>query len=252
MEKQEKKKGKIIYKIIILVLLIIIGVCIYKIVGILSEYHEGTKAYEQLQLLAGIEDMEDIENINFKALRKQNKDVKAWLYSEGTVINYPVVQGDDNSYYLYRMVNGEWNGKGSLFIDYRVEKPFRDFNTIIYGHRMKDGSMFHSLIEYEDKGYYEQHPVMNLITPNHKYDVEIFGVIRIPADSPMYKCQFDSYEEKANYLAQIKKNSLINIDEVEVSAEDRIVMLSTCTYEFEDARMVVYGKLVEKEEDGDK
>ena len=68
----------------------------------------------------------------------------------------------------------------------------------------------------------------------------------------MYKCQFDSYEEKANYLAQIKKNSLINIDEVEVSAEDRIVMLSTCTYEFEDARMVVYGKLVEKEEDGDK
>lgn len=233
-------------------LLIIIGVCIYKIVGILSEYHEGTKAYEQLQLLAGIEDMEDIENINFKALRKQNKDVKAWLYSEGTVINYPVVQGDDNSYYLYRMVNGEWNGKGSLFIDYRVEKPFRDFNTIIYGHRMKDGSMFHSLIEYEDKGYYEQHPVMNLITPNHKYDVEIFGVIRIPADSPMYKCQFDSYEEKANYLAQIKKNSLINIDEVEVSAEDRIVMLSTCTYEFEDARMVVYGKLVEKEEDGDK
>ena len=151
MEKQEKKKGKIIYKIIILVLLIIIGVCIYKIVGILSEYHEGTKAYEQLQLLAGIEDMEDIENINFKALRKQNKDVKAWLYSEGTVINYPVVQGDDNSYYLYRMVNGEWNGKGSLFIDYRVEKPFRDFNTIIYGHRMKDGSMFHSLIEYEDK-----------------------------------------------------------------------------------------------------
>ncbi len=252
MEKQEKKKGKIIYKIIILVLLIIIGVCIYKIVGILSEYHEGTKAYEQLQLLAGIEDMEDIENINFKALRKQNKDVKAWLYSEGTVINYPVVQGDDNSYYLYRMVNGEWNGKGSLFIDYRVEKPFRDFNTIIYGHRMKDGSMFHSLIEYEDKGYYEQHPVMNLITPNHKYDVEIFGVIRIPADSPMYKCQFDSYDEKANYLAQIKKNSLINIDEVEVSAEDRIVMLSTCTYEFEDARMVVYGKLVEKEEDGDK
>ncbi len=252
MEKEEKKKGKFIYKIIILVLLIIIGVCIYKIVGILSEYHEGTKAYEQLQLLAGIEDMEDIENINFKALRKQNKDVKAWLYSEGTVINYPVVQGDDNSYYLYRMVNGEWNGKGSLFIDYRVEKPFRDFNTIIYGHRMKDGSMFHSLIEYEDKGYYEQHPVMNLITPNHKYDVEIFGVIRIPADSPMYKCQFDSYEEKANYLAQIKKNSLINIDEVEVSAEDRIVMLSTCTYEFEDARMVVYGKLVEKEEDGDK
>ncbi|MCI5687673.1 MAG: class B sortase [Emergencia sp.] len=249
MEKQEKKKSKIIYKIIIFVLLIIIGVCVYKIATILSEYHEGTKAYKELQLLAGIEDMEDLENINFKTLREQNKDVKAWLYSEGTVINYPVVQGDDNSYYLYRMVNGEWNGKGSLFIDYRVESPFRDFNTIIYGHRMKDGSMFRSLIEYENKRYYDKHPVMELITPKHKYDVEIFGVVRISADSPMYKCQFASYEEKAHYLTKIKENSLINIDEVEVSAEDRIVMLSTCTYEFEDARMVVYGKLVEKKDE---
>ena len=65
----------------------------------------------------------------------------------------------------------------------------------------------------------------------------------------MYKCQFASYEEKAHYLTKIKENSLINIDEVEVSAEDRIVMLSTCTYEFEDARMVVYGKLVEKKDE---
>lgn len=250
MEKQEKKKSKIIYKIIILVLLIIIGVCIYKIATILNEYREGTKTYEAMQELAGV-DMEAFDNIDFKALRKQNKDVKAWLYSKDTVINYPVVQGEDNSYYLYRMVNKEWNGKGSLFIDYRCEKPFRDFNTIIYGHRMKDGSMFHSLTEYESKRYYDRHPVMQLITPKHEYDVEIFGVIRIPADSSMYKCVFNSDAEKENYLAQIKTNSLINIDTVEVSAKDRIVMMSTCTYEFEDARLVVYGKLVEKEDDED-
>ena len=248
METQKKKKSKWIYKIIIAVLLIIIGICIYKITGILSEYHEGTKAYEELQLLAGI-DAEEFEHINFKALREKNKDVKAWLYSKDTVINYPVVQGKDNSYYLYRMVNKEWNGKGSLFIDYRCEKPFRNFNTIIYGHRMKDGSMFHSLTEYESKRYYDEHPVMQLITPKHEYDVEIFGVVRIPADSPMYKCVFNSDSEKENYLAQIKANSLIDIENVEVSAKDRIVMLSTCTYEFEDARLVVYGKLVEKEDE---
>ncbi len=247
METQKKKKSKWIYKIIIAVLLVIIGVCIYKIVGILSEYHEGTKTYEELQLLAGV-DTETFEHINFKALREKNKDVKAWLYSKDTVINYPVVQGKDNSYYLYRMVNKEWNGKGSLFIDYRCEKPFRTFNTIIYGHRMKDGSMFHSLTEYESKAYYDKHPVMQLVTPKHEYDVEIFGVVRIPADSPLYKCTFDNDAEKADYLAQIQKNSLIDIDAVQVTAEDKIVMLSTCTYEFEDARLVVYGKLVEKDE----
>ncbi len=250
-ENQKKKKSKLIYKIIILVLLIIIGVCIYKITSILSEYHEGTAAYEAMQELAGV-DTEAFENIDFKALRKQNKDVKAWLYSEGTVINYPVVQGKDNSYYLYRMVNKEWNGKGSLFIDYRVEKPFKGFNTIIYGHRMKDGSMFHSLTEYESKRYYDKHPVMQLITPKHEYDVEIFGVIRIPADSTMYKYEFNSDEEKLNYLVQIKANSLIDIDNVEVGVDDKIVMLSTCTYEFEDARLVVYGKLVERDDDKDK
>lgn len=242
---EQKKKNSILYRAVICILLAVIIFSLYKIGTIIIEYHEGTQGYRKLQSVAEAEPEKDLQTVNFKALQEVNPDVKAWLHSEDTVINYPVVQGEDNQYYLYRTAAGEWNSKGSLFIDYRCERPFRDFNTIIYGHRMKDGSMFHSLTGYEKKSYYEAHPVMDLLTPKHKYEVEIFGVVRIPADSPMYRVQFSGEDERQAYLNWIEENSLIDID-VRVNADDRLLMMSTCTYEFEDARLVVYGKLVEK------
>lgn len=244
MTREKKKKNSWIYRIMMLILICIIGFSLYKIGTILYEYYIGTKEYNQTAQLAGA-DGEFDGNVDFAALLKKNKDVKAWIYSKDTPINYPILQSKDNDFYLYRMMNKEWNGKGSLFIDYRNEKPFEDFNTIIYGHRMKDGSMFHSLIEYRDKEYYNKHKKMMLITPKEKYDLIIFGVVTIPADSDMYKLDFYSDQEKQNYLDWIIKNNETDMG-VKASAKDKIVMMSTCTYEYDDARLVVYGKLVEK------
>lgn len=248
MAKKEKKKGNTLYRIIFVVLIIIIAFCLYKIGTILYEYHVGTKEYDSVQKLAGIEAEAFTGEVDFDALAKKNEDVKGWIYSKDTVINYPVVQGGDNQYYLYRMINGEYNNKGSIFIDYRCEKPFESFNTIIYGHRMKDGSMFNSLTKYRDKSYFNEHKTLMLVTPEKKYDIVVFGVVTIPSDSEMYKYQFYSTEEKTVYLDWIRSNSEIDTG-VKASKDDKIVMLSTCTYEFEDARLVVYGKLVEMEED---
>ncbi|MGN0658230.1 MAG: class B sortase [Emergencia sp.] len=253
MTKEKKKRGDILYRIIIVCLIAIILFSMYKIGSILLEYYQGTKAYETVQELAGASSLAqaetpDLMQINFDALQKEYPDVKAWIYSEDTVINYPVVQGDDNQYYLYRMVNGEWNGKGTLFIDYRCEKPFEDFNTIIYGHRMKDGSMFRSLVEYRDAEYYEKHKEMLLLTPEKRWRLVIFGVVTIPADSDMYRFDFAGKAEKQAYLDWIEEHSETDTG-VKVTAADRIVMMSTCTYEFDDARLIVYGKLEEIEED---
>ena len=107
---------------------------------------------------------------------------------------------------------------------------------------MKDGSMFHSLTKYEKKSYYEEHPVLELTTPEKAYDVEVFAVIRIPSDSPMYQWSFENREARELYLQDVKEQNLLQID-VPVTADDNIVMMSTCTYEFEEARLVVYGKL---------
>lgn len=243
MKKKEREKTSFLYRVIICMLIAVIIFSLYKIGGILLEYRQGTAVYEELKTLAGTET--DPEGADFKRLMAENKDIKAWLFSEGTVINYPVVQGEDNEYYLYHMVNGEWNGKGSIFIDYRCENPFEDFNTIIYGHRMKDGTMFHSLIEYEDRTYYEEHKTMRLILPEKSFDVEVFSVMRIPADSSLYQYDFSGKGEIEAYLGKITEESLIDTD-TKVLSEDKIVMMSTCTYEFEQARFVVFGKLSER------
>ena len=244
--KKEKKKRKndLLFKIVIVLLLCVIAFSLYKVGSILYEYHQGTKQYNQVEKVANTQ--KDTSNIDWKALMSKYKNVKAWLYNKGTVINYPVVQGTDNSFYLHHMVNGDYNWKGTLFIDYRCKKPFNEFLTIIYGHRMKDGSMFHSLIEYRDKDYYNKHPKMLLRTPTAKYDVVVFAAVTIPSSSDKYKFNFNNAAEKQAYLNWIQKKTELKTD-VSVTSSDKIVMLSTCTYEFDNARLVVYGKLVKKD-----
>lgn len=242
-EGKKKRKSDVVFKIIIIILICIIGVSLYKVSTILWEYHQGSKQYDQVKEVANTEKSTD--NIEWKSLMNKYKNVKAWLYSKNTVINYPVVQGNDNSYYLHHMVNGKTNWKGTLFIDYRCKKPFQDHLTIIYGHHMNDGSMFRSLVNYRKHDYYVKHPKMLLITPDAKYDIEIFAVDTIPSDSDKYKFYFSGDADKQAYLNWIRKKSELNT-KVKVSSNDKLVMLSTCTYEFEQARLVVYGKLVKK------
>lgn len=239
-----KKKNDVLFKIIIAILICVIAFSLYKVGTILWQYHQGTKEYKQVEEVANTS--KDTSSIDWKALMAKYKNVKAWLYSKGTVINYPVVKGTDNSFYLHHMVNGDYNWKGTLFIDYRCQKPFKDFLTIIYGHRMKDGSMFHSLIEYRDKSFYNKHKTMVLRTPKATYNVEVFAACTIPANSSKYRFDFNNATDKQAYLNWIQNKTELKTD-VSVTSSDKIVMLSTCTYEFDNARLVVYGKLVKKE-----
>lgn len=244
--KGKRGKGDLFFDVIIVILLCVIAFSLFKVASILNEYQKGTREYKKIAKDADLKLEENRLHIDWKALKKKNSDVKAWIYSKGTVINYPVVQGDDNSFYLHRLLNKEYNFKGTLFIDYRVERPFDDFNTIIYGHRMKDGSMFKPLVKYREEDYYRKHKVMQLATPKHQYDLKIFAAVTIPARSSMYKCAFGTRKEKEAYLEKIREKNVLTTD-VHVSANDRIVMMSTCTYEFDNARVVVYGKLIEKD-----
>lgn len=244
---KKKAKGGFLYRLIMLVLICIMAFCLYKIGTIVYEYYKGAKAYDAVAELAGLGDGLPRE-VDFDILKKQNPDVVGWIYSKDTPINYPVVQGKDNEKYLYQMFNEEWNGKGSIFVDYTCEQPFAQFNTIVYGHRMKDGSMFHSLTKYREKDYYEKHKTLQLLTPSQNYDIEVFGVVTLPADSDMYRMTFSGEEDEQSYIDWILANTETEMD-VKPTAADNIVMLSTCTYEFDDARLVVFGRLKEKTEE---
>ena len=182
-------------------------------------------------------------SVDFDALLAKNSDVKGWLYSEGTVINYPVVQAADNDYYLHRLYDGSYNGSGSLFIDYRCYSGLQGRIAIIYGHHMNDGSMFASLVEYRKQEYYDAHPVMYLNTPQGNYQVELFSGFITAADSAVYVMGFADDEEYAAYLMKMKAFSEFDCD-VTPTVDDRIIVLSTCTYEYNNARYVVFGRLV--------
>lgn len=239
---KSRKKGGAVYLIIIVILLCVIAFSLYNIGKILFGYWEGRSTYTRIAEDAGARPGRDDVEVEFEKLRKKYPDVKAWLYSKGTIINYPVAQGKDNEWYLHHTLDGKWNGAGTLFIDKNNEKPFGEFLTVIYGHHMRDGSMFGSLVKYRDAEYYQKHKVLKLYTPKKKYEIHVIGGCTIPGDSDRYKFGFKDEEDKQEYLDWIAMNNEVAAQD-SAAADDRIVMLSTCTYEFDDARFVLFGVL---------
>lgn len=184
--------------------------------------------------------------VNFEYLHDINEDVAGWIYCEDTPISYPFLQSKDNNYYLYRLVDGTQNPSGSLFLDFRNQFDMSDWNSIIYGHNMNDGTMFACLNEYKKQEYYEEHPTMYLLTPEKKYKVELIAGIMAKADATFY--DFPVPEDRREEVVEgWLENSTFETN-VEILPDDRFITLSTCTYEFDNARFVVIGALREIEE----
>ena len=121
--------------------------------------------------------------VDFDALREKNDDVVAWIYCPDTPINYPVVQAADNEAYLHRLLDGSKNSAGTLFMDFRNSSDFSDWNSVIYGHNMKNGSMFGTLMDYKTQSYFDAHPKVFLLTPEQDYVVKIVAGFVTPADA---------------------------------------------------------------------
>ena len=181
-------------------------------------------------------------SVNFDGLLQESGDVAGWLYSEGTVINYPVVRSHDNNDYLHADIRGNYLYSGSLFIDFRCSDPGTDQNHIIYGHNMKNGSMLGTLMNYKDQSYYDEHPVMYYLTPDQDYVIELFAGVVTSDDSDVYTPNFKSKEQFGAFLRGIKAQSTF-VSDVPVTEDDLVVTLSTCSYEFGNARYVVLGKM---------
>lgn len=185
--------------------------------------------------------------VDFEALRSRNSDVVGWIYGPDTMINYPIVQGTDNEYYLTHMFDGEKNKCGSIFMDSLNEEDFSNANTILHGHHMRNGSMFASLMKYESQSYYDSHPVLWLVTPEKSYQVDIFTGFVTSTNSEVWQLEFATKEEYQSWLDRMADNAVFE-SEVKPQTDDRILTLATCSYEYDDARFVVMGILREQEE----
>lgn len=181
--------------------------------------------------------------VDFEAAKQQNADIVAWIYCENTVINYPIVRGTDNSFYLRHDYKKNNSANGALFADFRNSEDMSDYNILVYGHHMQDGSMLASLSKWSDQAYYEEHPVMWLLTPSQNYCVELFSEYTTDADSETYSIYqsggllFGSYLNNAAARSNFKSECILD-------PNSHYIVLSTCAYVYNDARTVLHGKLI--------
>lgn len=184
----------------------------------------------------------DAPQVDFEVLKAQNEDVTAWIYGAGTAINYPVVQGESNDDYLYRMFNGEENKCGSIFLDALNEKDFTHQNSIIHGHHMKNGTMFADLVKYSEQSYYDSRPMFWLVTPEKNYRIELFAGFVTDVNSDVWQISFATEDDFENWKTEMARKSYFK-SEVVPQPGERVVTLATCSYEYDDARFVVMGVL---------
>lgn len=186
-------------------------------------------------------------SIGFDSLRSINEDVIGWIYMEALPeISYPVVQGEDNNFYLHQTYEKNYNFAGTIFIDYENKRDFSDCNTLVYGHNMKNGSMFGMLKKYRaDETLYNTSKYFWILTPEKDYRYEIIAAYTTSVNSDTYTLFKGPGKEFLEYEKKMFQNSEIRIDATasEANVKDKIVTLSTCTGN-QATRFVVQGKRV--------
>lgn len=172
-----------------------------------------------------------------------NDDIVGWLTIEGTAVDNVVVQASDNEYYLRRDINGEHSTAGTFFMDYENNTYDLDRNTVIYGHNMRNGSMFHDLRYYTDRAYYDEHRYILLMTPYEETIWEVFAFYETSTDFYYIQVIFPDDDAFMTLLSGIKEKSLYDTG-VDVTTDDSILSLSTCADSSRDTRYALHAKRV--------
>lgn len=242
---------------------------VWQLWGIIVEYREGQNSYTSLEQFVSFAETEDTSpttlppvnptedsaavieipdtsawpQVDFAKLSEINSDIIGWIYIEGTNINYPVVQGTDNNYYLKHLFDGSYNSSGCIFMDAACASDFSNQHSIIYGHHMKDKSMFSGLMDYKDQAFYDEHSIALLVTPTAYYKIQFFSGYVSDTWGNAWDLSFNDYEY-ISWLNDIQRRSCFS-SECAPTSEDKIVTLSTCTYEFDTAKFVLHGYICE-------
>ena len=263
----KKKQNKVLYYVILVILLGILVFSISKIVSYFKQQADAENIQDQVitdHITPGDEDAatpvtpddgegdEDKEpekkpepqkpepetiNVDFAGLTSKYPDVVGYIYSAYTGINYPIVQSSSNDYYLKHDLDGNVNNNGSIFVEHLNASDFSDHNTIIYGHNMKSGLMFAHLTNYKNQSYYNAHPYFYIYTPTQNYKLNLYAGFVCEHDDEVYTLSLSQSQLEAMAAKSTFKSNI-------GTPTGNVVTLSTCSYEFDDARYVVVGELV--------
>ncbi len=218
------KCKNILIKVLVFILLIIFIVCSYFIIQDFIEYEENEQITEELiETVIDINSETDEITIDWDNLRLINKDIVGWIEIEGTKINYPILKDIDNPFYLKHSFNKKYNENGSIFTTNK--NPFVDEETIIYGHNMKNRSMFSMLDNYLNKEFLYSHLNIKIYTPTENYNGTIFSAYSIGIETENNNIKNLNFNERIDYYKKISKYP-IDI----TCSPSKTVKLSTCSY----------------------
>lgn len=181
-----------------------------------------------------------VNSANEEELKSINSDYKMWIQIENTNINYPVVQGSDNDYYLKHNFRKESNISGTVFVE-SANDIDNDKNIILYGHNMRNGTMFNNITNYKEESFFNEDNKISIIMNNTLYEYEVFSVYVKNVSEVNLAIGFANEDEFINYAYNEADESLYKKD-VDFSAEDNLITLVTCSYEFTDARTIVVAR----------
>ena len=254
-----KKKGRI-WRIVFWVALVVFLGALAALGAIALSYWQGQKTYEEIEriglevadldaALRGAEPekalVSEALDVDWEALRAVNPDIVAWIYMPGTAINYPIVQGDDDEYYLHHDFKGEggWLAQfGTVFLSSDNDPGFRDRNNIIYGHHMNDGSMFAAIADLGSADEFNGHRDIYLLTPSTNYLLRSFSIVHVPADDPLAQVVFETDEGFARYVQDKMDRSVVGVpaDAPAADAIPKTFAFATCDNLASDGRWVLF------------
>jgi len=257
--KRKNNNNKVLYYVLLAVLLAVLVFSAVKIISYLRQQHQSENQQEAFtsEFVSPIDDgtgnvaeetgintdpsepqPEQIQ-VNFDKLLEKYPDVVGYIYGANTGINYPIVQGTDNDFYLKHDYDGKTNNNGAIFMEHRCNSYFNSSNSIIYGHHMKSGLMFAALEKYKSQSFYDAHPYFYLYTPIQNYRLDIFAGSIVEGDADIY-----SLAPSAETIAAVTAKSTFKA-KIGTPA-GKIVTLSTCDYTsgYSDPRYVILAEMV--------
>ena len=251
------KKIKKSYRFLMTVLLLIIIIAAIYIYNSIDDKNNIQKESDLLNTIevdeSKITSVKTKRVLQIEELQKVNSDIIGWIEIEGTNINYPVLQGTDNEFYMTHNYEKKESVYGAIFLDKDYDWNKKSNNLLIYGHNMQDGSMFHDLLNYADEDYYKEHPTIRFTTPEEDAEFEIIAAFRsrvyYKSEQNVFRYYYfvnpESEEDYNEFVKNAKEASIYNTGKT-AEYGDELITLSTCSYHTEDGRFAVVARKIEK------
>jgi len=260
LECRKAKTSKMeIRSVLQVIFLILILISIWGLLSVVLEYEIADKEYKKLQQTVH-ETTTDKENDQkeeevefrpnqsiieeFQNLKAKNTDMMAWITFDTLDISYPVMKGQDNLYYLTHTFSGKTNSSGSIFMEVGNAGDFSDCHTLVYGHNMKNGSMFGQLKKYRDEEFYKGNEYFTIYLENKYLRYQIFSVHTVSVSDQVYTIGFAPNQEYADFVERLNRQAWYDTG-IKAGVNDKVVTLSTCTSS-DDSRYVVHALLIEE------